>query len=261
MGFVDNVVNFMEENIGDHILLIADENLDIVDEAAKHTTVSGSHLVEMIRARILPEQERFLFSLIRSANDSASDIAIYNSRAHGFLPKGKEKAYCFTSSRQWLNLCQLSIHIFLSAPIKKGSVLETLAPLWFARYPLSTARVDDESEGTNRLRSDSFSSLESSLSLQEAIASTPVDILLVVNEIDKLFAKPAHDTADLVREKLHALKGDLLTMKVGSKVLAVVGAINSFRNSYADDEQGEKWQMLRDQITSLASQYDSGSDR
>lgn len=91
MGFVDNVVNFMEENIGDHILLIADENLDIVDEAAKHTTVSGSHLVEMIRARILPEQERFLFSLIRSANDSASDIAIYNSRAHGFLPKGKEK--------------------------------------------------------------------------------------------------------------------------------------------------------------------------
>jgi len=78
----------MGENMGDHILLIADENLDIVDEAAKRKTISGSHLVENIRHRLLPEQERRLFSLIRSANDSASDIAIYKSRAHGFLPKG-----------------------------------------------------------------------------------------------------------------------------------------------------------------------------
>ena len=70
--------------------MIADENLDIVDEATKHKTVSGSHLVEVIRARLLPEQERCLLSLIRSANDSASDIAIYKSRAHGFLPKGEQ---------------------------------------------------------------------------------------------------------------------------------------------------------------------------
>lgn len=90
MSFVDNVVSFMDEHMGDHILLIADENLDIVDEVAKHKTISGSQLVEIIRARLLPEQERCLFSLIRSANDSASDIAIYNSRAHGFLPKGKQ---------------------------------------------------------------------------------------------------------------------------------------------------------------------------
>jgi hypothetical protein len=90
MGFVDHVVTFMGEHMGDQILLIADENLDIVDEVAKHKTVSGSHLVEVIRARLLPEQERCLLSLIRSANDSASDIAIYNSRAHGFLPKGKQ---------------------------------------------------------------------------------------------------------------------------------------------------------------------------
>lgn len=136
-----------------------------------------------------------------------------------------------------------------------------MAPLWFARYPLSTTRIDDESEATNRRRSDSFSSLESSLSLQEAIASSPLDILLVVNEIDKLFAHTAEDTPDLVREKLHALKGDLLTMKGGSKVMTVVGAINSFRDNYSEDQQLENWQVLREQITSLASQYDSSSDR
>ena len=142
----------------------------------------------------------------------------------------------------------------LSVPIKKGSVLETLAPLWFTRYPSSTIRFDDESEVTSRRRSDSESSLESSLSLQEAIASAPVDILLVVNEIDKLIATNAEDTHDLVREKLHALKGDLLTMKAGSKVIAVVGAINSFRDNYSVDQQLENWQVLREQITSLVSQ-------
>jgi len=106
MSFVDYVVNFMDEHMGDYILLVADENLDINDEAAKHVTISGSQLVENIRLRLLPEQEKRLVALIRSANDSISDVAIYNSRAHGFLPK---------------------------APIKKGNVLETLAPLWLAR--------------------------------------------------------------------------------------------------------------------------------
>lgn len=146
---------------------------------------------------------------------------------------------------------------FHPAPIKKGSVLETLAPLWFARYPPSTTRIDDETEASGRRRSDSFSSLESSISLNDAIASTPIDILLVVHEIDKLFSSPAEDTWDLIREKLHALKGDLLTMKSGSKILAVVGAINSFRDGHSEDKRLENWQVLREQVTSLASEYDT----
>lgn len=126
--------------------------------------------------------------------------------------------------------------------------------MWFARYPPTTTREDEETEVSQRRRSDSFSSLESSLSLREAVASTPVDILLVVGEIDKLFAQPTDDTVFLVREKLHALKGDLLTMKVGSKVMAVVGAIDLFRDNFSDDKLLESWQVLREQITSLASQ-------
>ena len=85
LTFVDFVVNFMDENMGDPVLLIADENLDITDEASKHVTISGSQLVETIRKRLLQEQEKQLVALIRSANDSSSDVAIYNARAHGFL--------------------------------------------------------------------------------------------------------------------------------------------------------------------------------
>jgi len=32
-----------------------------------------------------------MIALVRSANDSSSDIAIYNKRAHGFLPKAPIK--------------------------------------------------------------------------------------------------------------------------------------------------------------------------
>lgn len=226
-SFVNFVVDFMGEHPGEHILLIADENLDIVDEAAKHTTISGSLLVENIRLRLLPEQERLLLSLVRSANDSASDIAVYKARAHGFLAK---------------------------APIKKGSVLEVLAPLWFSRYPPQEKRIDEDDSVNSRRRSDSFSSLESSMSLNEAIASTPLDIISIVNELDKLFAmESVGDHWELIREKLHALKGDLLTMQVGSKVIATVGTINSFRANHSHEMLIERWQVLRDQIMSLVS--------
>lgn len=232
MGFVDFVVNFMDENTGYHVLLIADENLDVMDEASKHRTISGSQLVENIRLRLLPEQEKSLVALIRSANDSSSDVAIYNARAHGFLPK---------------------------APIKKGNVLETLAPLWKARYPQEAGLDDLESISrmSRKSRADSLSSLESSASLEEAVASTPVEIIQTVNEISNLFAKGSiledRVLAQTIGEKLHTLKGDLLTLQVGSKVITAVGMINSFRCSQSNEDLIERWTLLREQIRSFAS--------
>lgn len=230
MGFVDFVVDFMDKNAGDHVLLIADENLDVMDEASKHRTISGSQLVENIRLRLLPEQEKLLVALIRSANDSSSDVAIYNSRAHGFLPK---------------------------APIKKGNVLETLAPLWMARYPQEVGIEDDSlSRRSHKSRSDSFSSLESSSSLNEAVASTPVEINQTVNEISELFSNANiledHILGQRIWEKLHALKGDLLTLQVGSKVITAVGMINSFRDAQSNEDLVERWTLLRDQISTFS---------
>jgi len=226
MGFVDFVVNFMNEHMGSQILLIADENLEMTDGASNHITVSGSALVESIRSRLLPEQERDLIALIRSANDSASDVAVYRARAHGFLPK---------------------------APIKKANVLETLAPLWLARYPPRSEFADDMSQ-SRFTRSDSLSSLESSASLNEAIAATPVEVIQMVDLIDAIFrAGDVVSNWDAVWEKMHALKGDLLTLQVGSKVIAAVGMINSFRELHTNEELIDRWNILRDRIKSLAS--------
>uniref|UniRef100_A0A7S1YS11 Uncharacterized protein n=1 Tax=Ditylum brightwellii TaxID=49249 RepID=A0A7S1YS11_9STRA len=136
-GFVDFVVDFLDQklqNIEDenhYFLIIADENLDIMEDETHHVTVSGSMCVESIRRRLLPEQERRVCALIRSANDSSQDVAIYNSRAHGFLPK---------------------------VPIRGDRVMETLAPLWERRFPpppqqtfgfpASSASILEEHENT-----------------------------------------------------------------------------------------------------------------
>ena len=223
-GFVEYVVKFMDENMGDHVLLIADENLDVMDEASKHVTISGSQLVENIRLCLLPEQEQMLVALIRSANDSSSDVAIYNSRAHGFLPK---------------------------APIKKGNVLEALAPLWIARYPMQITDDDSQSQTSRRSRADSDSTIESFASINDFIVSTPLEIMQTVKEIDTLFAKgTAMDQWDIIWEKLHVLKGDLLTLLVGAKVISAVGMINSFRELRSNDDLKERWNILREHITS-----------
>ena len=238
-GFVDYVVNFMDQNMGDHVLLIADENLDVLDEASKHITISGSQLVENIRLRLLPEQEKKLVALIRSANDSSSDVAIYNSRAHGFLPK---------------------------APIKKGNVLEALAPLWIARYPQAASDGHDDESESRRLRADSFSSesLGSFTSLNDFIVTTPIEILQTVKVIDSLFSQgSAAENWDLIWEKLHVLKGDLQTLQVGSKVISAVGMINSFRELRSSDEDLKKrWDLLREHISHWLNynSYSSSSD-
>jgi len=224
MGFVEYVVDFMDEHMGDHVLLIADENLDVIDEGSKHITISGSQLVEHIRQSLLPEQEKKLVALIRSANDSSSDVAIYKSRAHGFLPK---------------------------APIKKGNVLEALAPLWIARYPERTG-CDNDSD-SRRSRADSVSSsesLESWASLQDFIVATPLEIIHTVKEIDALFSKGSIvENWDIIREKLHVLKGDLLTSQVGSKVISAVGMINSFHDLRSNEDLLERWNVLREHIS------------
>ncbi|KAL3809400.1 hypothetical protein ACHAXA_004581 [Cyclostephanos tholiformis] len=223
MSFVDYVVNFMDENKGEYVLLIADENLDIMDEASTHVTISGSQLVENIRLRLLPEQEMKLVSLIRSANDSLSDVAIYNSRAHGFIPK---------------------------APIKKGNVLEALAPLWIARYPLETVIDDDSQSCFSRVDSETDSLDSSIASRNDLITSTPLEIMNTVNEINALISMGSMvENWMTIWEKLHVLKGDLLTLQVGSQVISAVGMINSFRTIHSNEDREERWTLLREHIS------------
>lgn len=158
MGFEDFVVNFMENHTDDYVFLIADEN-----ENDQPMTVSGSQCVEKIRNRLSPRLERRMFSLIRSANDSSSDINIYRSRAHGFLPK---------------------------APIKRDTVVEMLAPLWLDRFPPSEF---GESMGLSSSNKGNLPGIAS-----DDIACTPFDIAKKV-EISSLYLRVIYISQQHIR--------------------------------------------------------------
>ena len=61
-----------------------------------------------------------------------------------------------------------------------------------------------------------------------------------------------HILGQRIWEKLHALKGDLLTLQVGSKVITAVGMINSFRDAQSNEDLVERWTLLRDQISTFS---------
>jgi two-component sensor histidine kinase len=85
-GFADFVVEFVDLHSEDYFFVIVDENLHLGADSVE-LRISGSLCIQLIRDRLIPEHERRILSVVRSANDSAHDVAIFNSRAHGFFPK------------------------------------------------------------------------------------------------------------------------------------------------------------------------------
>lgn len=193
-----------------------DENLDVVDESNNHNTISGSLCVENIRKRLPEETERRMIALIRSANDSSSDVAIYNARAHGFLAK---------------------------QPIKHFNVKEVLAPLWLQRFPESEF---GESIATNSRHHEAETSTED-------VACTPYDIAQKVSDIESLFEKNTHSTnPHLIHDEIHELKGDLLTLNSNSSsVTSVIGQINLIQVTKAPLALAERWRSARDNINEI----------
>lgn len=157
-----------------------------------------------------------MFALIRSANDSSSDIALYNSRAHGFLPK---------------------------APIKKEKMSEILAPLWRERFP-----PGEFGESTDLL---SGNENDAATSVHD-IACTPYDIAHKLSDIDALFQRNAHVTeAHLIQDQLHELKGDLLTLNSTTSVHDAVGQINLIQATQAPETLAERWRNLSKSINEI----------
>ena len=211
-GFCDWSITFVDEHPDDYILMVVDENLDVQEEqvGTKHNTVSGSGSVAEIRRRLLVDQERRLFALIRSANDSASDVTIYNARAHGYLAK---------------------------APVKKNHVLEVLAPLWLRRFPRFEALKFDPSNGDG-IRA----------SIDEVVV-TMDDLMGLIDEIDCLSLldkDDLHEKWPIISEKLHVLKGDLLVMsKRGRSLDEAIAAIGDLRGSHSPERFIGEWNIIR----------------
>ncbi|KAJ1448100.1 hypothetical protein M885DRAFT_623762 [Pelagophyceae sp. CCMP2097] len=121
--FSESVAQHVRDHAEDFHLVIVDENLDVVI-AGNRTTVLGSECVVRLRATLDAEGlGSKLLTVVRSANDSAQDMAIYRKRAHGFLPK---------------------------APVKRDKVLETLQPIWTQRFPGAQANHLEENDAEIR---------------------------------------------------------------------------------------------------------------
>ncbi|KAG7336802.1 hypothetical protein IV203_032363 [Nitzschia inconspicua] len=109
MGLKALVLGLLQDNPDSKMLILIDENLDYyksntVDESV---ALSGSIIMQDILRALSPEQERRILALVRSANDSTTDVQMYIERTHGFFPK---------------------------APMLKDRVREIICPLWAGKF-------------------------------------------------------------------------------------------------------------------------------
>merc|ERR1711957_907920 len=244
-NFSDLIVAFVDEHPDDYFLLIVDENLDVDDS---HITISGSQMVSKIRARLLPDQERRILALIRSANDSATDVAIYNSRAHGYLPK---------------------------SPIKQGNgVLGQIAPPWLERFytPIDRCTAGKGGTGEGATKNSNIPGRPSqelqqhqqnvamdlpkpasSGSLEDIVMLTEKELVKDIDAIN-LFIDQKHSYLQefwpLIYEKLHALKGDLQTINNDERLSGAILTLRAMRGQTLPEDFVQKWNTLRASIVS-----------
>ena len=216
-SFVNFIIQLVERHPLDKFLLIVDENLDITEDGIQ-STISGSECIQRIRSNLNPEEEARILGLVRSANDSSLDIKTYKARAHGFISK---------------------------APIRKNAVLEIIAPLWRKRFVSVPAESEVEEFQSTRMghKRDSLKDLaclvmgelQQTLDAIDEICSGDQDSILV-------------EKWPLIWEKLHNLKGDLLSSFSTVEIQEAVADINSLRGATLPLNFLERWPALRSRI-------------
>jgi hypothetical protein len=102
------ILGLLTEFPNSKLLILMDENLDFKNTAGgDNIALSGSVIMQGILESLSPAQQSRILALVRSANDSTADVAMYTERTHGFLPK---------------------------APMLRERVREIIAPLWAERF-------------------------------------------------------------------------------------------------------------------------------
>ena len=91
-----------------HSYLIISQDYDNPSSNRQDGIYSGSSIMKEILGRMPSNNLARCLVLMRSANDSAVDIALYTQRTHGYFPK---------------------------AIMQKDRTREILAPLWKERFP------------------------------------------------------------------------------------------------------------------------------
>ena len=236
MGFNNTAKKLIENTApGVKILIIADENLDIVEDGTHHRTLSGSLCIEQLRQDLSDNDEARVLAVVRSANDSSHDVATYQTRTHGFVRK---------------------------APIRKGCVQELIQPLWSKRFPVGKedcgetngSENSDLSVKENRVPFENRNE-SGDLSKDSHVAVTPVaDLLQIVESLDGLLLSEELHPWPCVRDKFQVLKGDMMTMmnRESPRVSAVVEALEDLRAlESAPADMRSRWKLVRALILTL----------
>jgi len=200
------------------LLVLVDENLDYGDSQSDQVVLSGSAIMKEILDDLPAEDEARICALVRSANDSADDVALYLSRCHGFFPK---------------------------APMQRERVLEILAPLWAERF---LAHKPDASVAPSaRVSEDpSCHSDEDSFSVGDD------DVLTSFNAVDTLVGSDEVPWPKLW-SSLHNLKGDLMVFEpsradAGQILREIIASIGKMKGPNRPGDFAAQWGQIKSLI-------------
>ena len=215
--FNDMVVDLVKSHPESKFLIIADENLDVLEGSVLHGSVSGSLCLQKILERLDSEDSSRVLALVRSANDSAKETDLYKSRAHGYL---------------------------LKAPIDKDGVLKAIQPWWFRRFAAaapedSNCSIASDTESREMDDYDPFMDIKVALQVLNALSMTAFSSLI------KRWRS--------IQDRLQALKGDLKsTIPRGCPDLRfIIQRIDTLRSGGCPDSLRSDWVLLHRDIEEL----------
>eukprot|EP00614_Pseudopedinella_elastica_P016817 CAMPEP_0172652946 /NCGR_PEP_ID=MMETSP1068-20121228/243575_1 /TAXON_ID=35684 /ORGANISM="Pseudopedinella elastica, Strain CCMP716" /LENGTH=535 /DNA_ID=CAMNT_0013467369 /DNA_START=24 /DNA_END=1631 /DNA_ORIENTATION=- len=254
----------------DEFLVIVDENLDVICEnGVDRVTISGSMEVAKLlsnlrdpgrgrrrgRAADPPGSlESRVLTLVRSANDSVDDVALYNERAHGFLPK---------------------------TPLRRENIIEVLAPLWLARFDRAESPISPPAPATNLQEANEPSSeaaanrgalrphqqppskrarrakplCDSVVNLiQESLAQVEMQASALYYEAASSSSEdPAQKQWSHIWRAVHRLKGDLLCISDARAVGAAVAHLEAMRGPTRPLDFEARWATAKSIISTLTA--------
>lgn len=182
--FGSKVAEILRENPSDYVFALVDENMDY-----KEQRISGSSLMQNVLLGLSEEESSRALVLIRSANDSAEDVALYKSRVHGFFPK---------------------------TTMTKERSREIAAPLWRERFGQTDEGEDGSNDGMSTVTNDMITKAELMGSLMRAqkFIDEEVDVsewTLIWSYLHSLLGdlRVADDFEDAVRaaELINSMRG------------------------------------------------------
>jgi len=212
VNFSDVVEKLMQSNPTAYFLLIVDENLELTENSSGRQTVSGSDLVQKLRNDLGPKLEKRMLALVRSANDSAIDIAAYVSKSHGFFPK---------------------------APISRQKVYDILTPLWLKRFPECAVATSPIAN---------FSATKDESDMLDSSTAELMQTLEIIQALCKRDESELHKIWPIIWDKLHTLKGDLLCLRQSHLISHATASIELLRPPTIPNAFTSKWHAIKSLI-------------